>query len=125
MASAPTEWVDPESESPHQRSRVELPIDQRSTRRPAIGGWAFFALALVPALTAVWAVPWFVTQDGPAHVYNAQVLAWSFDPDSPFRDVYTVRWQPIPNWAGHLALASLVAVLPAWAADRIMTTLTL
>ena len=44
---------------------------------------------------------------------------------SPFRDVYTVRWQPIPNWAGPLSLAGLVAILPAWVADRIMTSLTL
>ena len=50
---------------------------------------------------------------------------WSFDPNSPFRDVYTVNWQPIPNWAGPLTLAGLVAILPAWVADRIMTSLTL
>ena len=33
--------------------------------------------------------------------------------------------RPIPNWAGPLALAGLVAILPAWVADRIMTSLTL
>ena len=82
-------------------------------------------LALVPALAAIWLVPGFVTQDGPAHVYNAQILAWSFDPGSPFRDIYTIRWQPIPNWVGHLALAGLVAVLPAWTADRILISVTL
>jgi hypothetical protein len=81
--------------------------------------------ALVPALAAIWTVPWFVPQDAPAHVYNAQILATSFDPASPFRDVYTVTWQPIPNWAGSMILAGLVAILPAWVADRIMTSLTL
>ena len=30
-------------------------------------------------MSAIWAVPWFVTQDGPAHAYNAQILADSFD----------------------------------------------
>ena len=89
------------------------------------GLWRSWPPRLAPALAAIWAVPWFVTQDGPAHVYNAQILAWSFDPTSPFRDVYTVRWQPIPNWAGPLTLAGLVAILPAWVADRIMTSLTL
>ncbi len=82
-------------------------------------------LALAPALAAIWLVPGFVTQDGPAHLYNAQILAWSFDPGSPFRDFYTIRWQPIPNWVGHLALAGLVAVLPAWTADRILISVTL
>jgi hypothetical protein len=89
------------------------------------GGLAVLVLALAPAVAAIWSVPWFVTQDGPAHVYNAQILAWSFDPQSPFRSVFTIAWQPIPNWAGQLALAGLVAVVPAWMADRIMTSLTL
>jgi hypothetical protein len=95
------------------------------SRRTGKWGLAILAAAVTPALAAVWIVPWFVTQDGPAHVYNAQVLAWSFDPASPFREIYTIRWRPIPNWVGHLALASLVAVLPAWVADRIMTSVTL
>jgi len=89
------------------------------------GGLAVLLIALAPAVAAVWTTPWFVTQDGPAHVYNAQILAWSFNPQSPFRSVYSIKWQPIPNWAGHLALAGLVAACPAWVADRIMTTVTL
>ena len=44
---------------------------------------------------------------------------------SPWHNVYTVHWQPIPNWAGPLVLAGLVAILPAWVADRIMTSVTL
>ena len=79
----------------------------------------------VPALSAIWMVPWFVTQDGPAHVYNAQILAESFDPRSPSHSVYTISWKPIPNWMGHIVLAGLVSRLPAWMADRIMTSATL
>ena len=89
---------------------------------------AVLLLALAPAVAAIWSVPWFVTQDGPAHLYNAQILSESvggFAPDSPFRDVYEVHWQPIPNWAGPISLAVLVSWLPAWLADRIMTSVTL
>jgi hypothetical protein len=86
---------------------------------------AILVIALAPAVAAIWTVPWFVTQDGPAHVYNAQILAWSFDTHSPFRSVYTINWQPIPNWAGQLVLAGLLAITPAWIADRIMTSVTL
>jgi hypothetical protein len=39
--------------------------------------------------------------------------------------VYEVRWQPLPNWAGHLTLMGLMSVLPPRAADRAMMTLTL
>ena len=70
-------------------------------------------------------VPTFVTQDGPAHLYNAQILVKSLGTDSPFRDVFTARWEPLPNWAGHLTLMGLVAILPPREADRIMTSLTL
>src|SRR5437763_16956079 len=83
------------------------------------------ALALTPAIAAIWSTPWFVTQDGPAHLYNAQIIARSGDPASPFRNFYQVRWDPLPNWAGHLALAGLLQVMPARAADRLMTSLTL
>ena len=76
-------------------------------------------------MAAIWAVPWFVPRNAPAHVTTPRFSAWSFKPDSPFRDVYTVRLAPIPNWAGPLTLAGLVAILPAWVADRIMTSLTL
>jgi hypothetical protein len=86
---------------------------------------AAWLVALGPAVAAVWACPAFVTQDGPAHLYNAHVLARSFDPGSPFRDVFEVRWEPLPNWAGHVALIGLLAALPPRAADRTMTTLTL
>ena len=97
---------------------------------PRAGRWALLILgaALAPAVAAIWFVPWFVTQDGPAHVYNAEILASSvggFDRTSSWRNVYTVHWLPIPNWAGSVSLAGLVAWLPAWLADRIMTSVTL
>ena len=93
--------------------------------RASCPGFLALALALAVPLSAIWAVPWFVTQDGPAHVYNAQILAESFDPESSSRSVYTIAWKPIPNWAGHLVLAGLLAQFPAWIADRIMTSITL
>jgi hypothetical protein len=88
-------------------------------------GWLILLAALTPALAAVWACPGFVTQDGPSHLYNAHVLVRSLDPASPFRDAFAVRWEPLPNWGGHLLLAGLVSTLPPRAADRAMTTLTL
>jgi hypothetical protein len=94
----------------------------RSRRHLALGA---FLIALLPTLAAIWATPWFVTQDGPAHLYNAHVLERSGDPQSPFRDFYRVRRDPLPNWAGHLTLMALLRVMPPRAADRCMTSLTL
>jgi hypothetical protein len=82
-------------------------------------------LALLPAIAGIWASPFFLTQDGPAHLYNAEILAHSFDPNSPFRAAYAIRWDPLPNWAGHLLFLGLDVTLPAWAAERTATTLSL
>ncbi len=96
----------------------------RSTRNAILRGWLILAASLAPALAAIWSASWFVTQDGPAHAYNARILAWSFTDHSPYAGVYEIHWDPIPNWAGHLAMAGLISTLPAWIADRLMTTAT-
>ncbi|RUL85835.1 hypothetical protein [Tautonia sociabilis] len=97
---------------------------------PALGirsGVVTLALALAPAVSAIWAVPCFVTQDGPAHVYNAHILLESLrlGPDSPFASVFEPNWRPLPNLGGHLALMGMLSVLPPRAADRAMTTISL
>lgn len=101
--------------------------DRRPGSRPAGSSRAWIAvlLAVAPALGALGSVSWFLTQDAPAHVYNAEILARSSDPDSPFASIFAVRWQPIPNWAGHLVLATLLRFIPARLADRLMTATTL
>lgn len=106
--------------------RPDLPSEaDAGLVRQRLLGLATGVLALLPALAAIWTVPLFLTQDGPAHLYNAHILAESLVPDSPFRDVYAVRWQPLPNWAGHLMLMGLVSILPPRDADRVMMTATL
>ena len=88
-------------------------------------GIVVLAAALVPILCAVWGVRWFVTEDGPAHLYNAHIIAKSLGPSSPFGAYYTVHWEALPNWGGHLVTAAVVSLLPTWAAGPAITTLTL
>jgi hypothetical protein len=88
-------------------------------------GWTVVAAVLLPVLIAIWSVAGFMTQDGPTHLYNAWILTRSFATDSAYHDYFTVQWQPLPNWAGHLALALLVKLISPWSADRIMMSLTL
>src|SRR5262249_15904650 len=111
------------------RTRVPLSSEPRlaaewdpARPRCRIGGGVVFLVALLPTLIAIWVVPGFVTQDGPAHLYNADIIARSRDPESPFRGHFRVRWEPLPNWTGHLTLAGLLLVLPPRAADRMMTS---
>jgi len=105
-----------------QRRRI---IMTRSveTRRAFV--WLVLLVSLAPTLAAVWSVPWFVTQDGPAHLYNAQVIRASLGADSTYHNVYEVRWTPLPNWMGHLVLAGLLEIISIKTANRIMMTFTL
>lgn len=88
-------------------------------------GLVVLVAALAPVLTAIWGVRWFVTQDGSAHLYNAHIIAESLGANSPFARYFLVRWEPLPNWSGHLVTAIFVSLLPAWAAGPAVTTLTL
>lgn len=105
-----------------QRDRT-LPTEEPAAEIPThpIRGWLLLAMALAPAVLIVGLSPAFVTQDGPAHVYNAHILAESFRAGSPFRDTFAVRWEPLPNWLGALLELALIAVLPPEAADRVAT----
>ena len=88
-------------------------------------GLLALVLALAPALAAIVAAPEFVTQDGPAHLYNARILNASLRPNSPFSGTFEVAWRPLPNWAGHIGTMALVAWLPPDAAGRAMAAITL
>src|SRR5262249_435368 len=81
--------LDPPSESGDIPER-----EPPASARPWVGALMLVA-ALGPALAALVAVPWFVTQDGPAHLYNAEILARSVATQSPFLASYRVRWEPL------------------------------
>ena len=86
-------------------------------------------LLLAPAIIAIVARPGFVTQDGPAHVYNAQILREAFTHPkglgSFLLTAFDTRLEPLPNWAGHATLIGLLSILPARAADQVMILFTL
>jgi len=102
-----------------------MPTESSTSEPGPRVGFLVCLAALAPALLAVWAFRGFVTQDGPSHLYNAEVLARSLAAGSPFDGSFVVRWEPLPNWAGHALLAGMVSVLPPRVADRLVTTLTL
>jgi hypothetical protein len=86
------------------------------------------AAALLPAVGTIVVLPGFQTQDGPAHVYNAEILHEAlFRPGSgDFRlAAYEVRFQPLPNWAGHAGLIALLGAVSPRVANQAMIVLTL
>lgn len=105
---------------PTNAPRIRPGLDRDLAR-----GLIALAIALAPALAAVAVVPEFVTQDGPAHLYNARILNASLRPGSPYSGTFEVAWRPTPNWAGHLATMASVAALPPSAAGRAIAALTM
>jgi hypothetical protein len=75
------------------------------------------ALALLVFQAAVpWTAPYFMTMDGPSHLYNARAIARVlFQPSSPYHQVYQLRSALSTNWGTVLLfnVASLVSVTHA------------
>lgn len=81
----------------------------------------FFFLLLGLALLPVWSGRFFVTGDGPCHVYNARVLldymqGRNVDFYAPF---YQLNTNFEPNWFGHLCLAAFQVFLAPELAEKV------
>lgn len=83
----------------------------------------FYGL-IFPVLIAIWFVPWLMTQDGPLHLYNAQIMIELLKPGSSLHNLYAVHWTPMPYWTAHLSLTGLLGLLSERLANRVMLTLT-
>jgi hypothetical protein len=84
---------------------------------------AFYAALVVLHLVPIWSAKYFPSQDGPAHINNANVLREYDHPDrTVFREYYVLNTNPEPNWAGHLILAALMYIVPMLVAEKLLLT---
>lgn len=84
-----------------------------------------FAIAALLPLVPIWSVRWYVTQDGPSHVFNARVFHSLLleGNTSPFAPFYAIRWQAVPSWVSHLAMWLIDLVAPWQVAEKVLLTL--
>src|SRR5512138_2843327 len=95
-----------------KRSSMKVAADLLSDSPPSRRwGLIVFGLFVIPALAAIWLVPYFVTQDGPLHLLNAHITLELLKQQSAFNNLYTVHWSPLPYWAGHLFLTGLLSLV--------------
>jgi len=83
----------------------------------------WYLLAVLAALhaAAVLAVPVLPTIDGPAHAWNAALLAHWNDPAwASITGWFQLEARPVPNWTGHLLLAALQGIFAPELADRVL-----
>lgn len=82
------------------------------------------AIAAAAAMVPVWLHPWFATQDGPSHLYNAIVLARYGDPaNAVTRGVFEPVLQLFPNWTVFALLAGLARLVGPFVAMKVVVSL--
>jgi hypothetical protein len=85
---------------------------------------ALFALLVAAHLAPVWAFTVFPSQDGPAHLENANVIRRYDEPARAlFRQHYSLRGKLEPNWAGHLFLVGLMRLAEPRTAEKLLVSL--
>ena len=84
-----------------------------------------FLAALCMLLLPVWATEGWYTFDGPAHLYNAEVigeLLWGHEPHF-LNFFYEIRWPPAPNLLFYVFAAPLSRVMDIMWIDKLWATL--
>ncbi len=83
-----------------------------------------FGAGFVVCLLYIWLPGYFITGDGPCHVYNAQVLhdLWCNKNTAFYSRFYTVVYQPNPNWLSTVAIALLLLIVNGIIAEKIFLT---
>jgi hypothetical protein len=84
---------------------------------------AFYFFLLLNAAPIV-SFPFFPTMDGPAHLYNANILNHLWAGDAPLlNSFFKIHASWVPNWTGHILLSVLLQIFPAWAAEKALLLL--
>jgi hypothetical protein len=82
--------------------------------------YLFYGLLLLHCLPVL-LLDYFVTHDGPAHVYNASLLKnILFDRQSTAAVFFSLRSFPEPNWIGHALMLLLSFIVDGNVAERML-----
>ncbi len=86
---------------------------------------SLFVIGMAICLLHVWLPPFFLTGDGPSHLYNASIIRdkWANHDLEFYRNFYVFKDSPIPNWTSHILLASFLFLVNAALAEKILLTL--
>lgn len=81
--------------------------------------WALVVVHLLP----VFAAHWFVTLDGPCHLYSARIVKDLLLGDAFMGGFFHLSSFPEPYWTGHAIMALGLLVFPAWVVEKVIFSL--
>ena len=90
-------------------------------RSNKVAGWLLVVLVLAH-LIPIWGNAWFVTLDGPCHLYNARILRDLITGDEVMASFFKVVGDPVPYWSGQLLMAGLLTALPPALVEKVTFT---
>lgn len=80
----------------------------------------FFTITVL-TLLPVLCFKFFPTMDGPAHLYNSNLInSLLFDNNETLHSFFIFNSLPVPNWTGHLILSIFNFFLPSFIAEKIL-----
>ena len=85
----------------------------------------FLFIGFALCILQVWWPGYYLTGDGPCHVYNAQILhdLWSNKNVTFYEHYYQLVYKPNPNWLSTIIIALLLFVVNGVIAEKIFLTI--
>lgn len=78
--------------------------------------WLITTIHVVPLLVS----KWFVTLDGPSHLYSGRIVKELLSGNEFFGRFFHLNASPDPYWSGHIISAVLLLVFPAWIVEKLV-----
>jgi len=83
----------------------------------------FYAVLLINMFPVLF-FRFFPTMDGPAHLYNSNIInTLLFSSHSLYNDYFIINPEPVPNWLSHFVLLLARQIFPAWLAEKFLLIL--
>lgn len=78
-----------------------------------------FYLILLINIAYLWYNRFYPSMDGPAHLYNANMIRYIIFGNDFIKDFYQINTFPIPNWTSHFLLVIFKLITPGWISEKL------
>lgn len=77
-----------------------------------------FYLILIINIAYLWYTRFYPTMDGPAHLYNANLIRHILTGNDFIKEYYQINAFPVPNWTSHFLLTFFRLMMPGWISEK-------